>query len=361
MKTQKILPIIFFLLSITNTIAETLPPIGVKEIRTSHSTYQFPFLNSIELQSDDDDLTIFFDDTIEVDSFIFQLEGLDKEAITTSFPCTRYTNLTGNQYTFILSAKKDDCLSKPVRLHLNVLPKTTESHWFLPVLLIYIALVVGTITYFWSLYHYRQKMRLQNIRNQIASDLHDEVGSTLSSIAIFSKALKRNMQQQKAELIEILDNIIESAEHTNDNLHDTVWALNPNLDKAEDLFEKIRSMAFQVLTAKEIRLVFDADLTTLKTIKISMLQRRNIYMMVCEAINNIVKYSEATEVNIIVKKEGQKIRMKIEDNGIGFDEKAVSGNGLINFQRRSKESFIQFHLDTEIGKGTTINLLIPQL
>ncbi len=339
--------------------AESLPKAGIKEIHINDKILLPPF-NQITLQPDDDDLFIYFDVDTSVDAYEFQLIGLDKFPVTLEFPYTRYTNLTGNDYVFALSTIKETDTSEVMLLPIKVLPKTTESSWFFPALLVYVSLVVFALAFFWLMYDFRQKMRLQKIRNQIAGDLHDEVGSTLSSIAVFSKALKRNIK--KPEAIATLDNIIHSAEQTNSNLHDTVWSLNPELDKAGDLFEKIRSIAFQVFTAKNVQLAFNADFAAIKGVKISMLHRRNVYLMACEAINNIIKHSEASEVIISINKEGRKIRFIIQDKGKGFDLNNVKkGNGLKNFYRRAKDSFIKFNLKSQFDEGTTITMLIPQL
>jgi len=359
MKTFGYLFSIFILVNTSPIYTQVLPGVGIKKIHINDKILHPPF-ETIILQPNEDDLSIYFIDTFSIDLYEYQLLGLDETTIKSKIPYTRYTNLKGNDYVFTLSLVKDGDTSKTIKLPIKVLPKTTESTWFIPALVLYISLVIIALTFLWLMYHYRQKMRVYKIRDRIAADLHDEIGSILSSIAILSKTLKRDLKHGKPELLSTLDDIIHSAEHTNRNLHHTVWFLKPELDNTEELLEKIRSIASQVFTAKGIHLTFDANLIEIKNFSISMLQRRNVYLIACEAINNIVKHSMASEVLISVKKEGRKIRMIIQDNGKGFEE-VKEGNGLKNFQQRAKESFIKFDLKSQLDKGTTVTMLIPQL
>lgn len=350
----------WIILTASNLGAQPTHSTGIKEIHLNGVAF-FPPFRDLTLQPNDDDLSIYFIDTPAIEYYQFQLVGLDEKPFTSQYPYTRYTNLSGDNYLFRLSTIQGRDTSSTFSLPIKVLPKATEATWFLPALVLYLALIVFAIAFFWLMYHYRQKMRVERIRNQIAGDLHDEVGSTLSSIAIFSKALKRNIKDQNPESVSTLDQIIEAAEETNSNLHDTVWSLNPNLDRIGDLYEKLRSFAFQVFTAKNIELIFDANLTEVKNIRISMLQRNNVYLMIREAITNIVKHSEATQVLLSIKKDGRKVKVKIQDNGKGLAEGVAKGNGLKSLERRAKESFIQYNLKTRIGEGTTITLMIPPL
>lgn len=340
---------------------QSLPIPGLKEIHISDRILHPPF-GEIVLEPEEDDLIFHFIDTVIVDWYNYQLTNLDDRLLSTVCPYTRYTNLSGGDYVFTLSTILSQDTSAILSLPIKVLPKPTEASWFIPSLVLYVALVILALALFWLMYHYRQKMQIQRIRNQIARDLHDEVGSTLSSIAIFSKVLKRDMQNNAPEVEKTLDNIIQSAESTNSNLDASVWFLDPELDQAGDLFERIRAEASQLFAAQDIQLTFKSDLLAIKDFGISMLQRRNVYLMASEAINNIIKHSKATEVSISISKEGRKIRLTIQDNGQGFSEAEVKrGNGLKNFRARAKESFIHFSLKSEPQLGTTISLLIPQL
>ena len=198
-------------------------------------------------------------------------------------------------------------------------------------------------------------MKVLNLRTKIASDLHDEVGSTLSSIALSANFVSNKLQNQNADIRQILGQIKKDSEETVHTIRDTVWALNPDNDSIENLIEKIRSFALQILTAKEIKLNFDNKISEAKTFKISVEQRKNLFLIIKESITNIAKHAEATEVKIAFERKKELLKINISDNGKGFDTQQLhEGNGLHNLQKRAKESHFELKINSGKGKGTNI-------
>jgi two-component system sensor histidine kinase UhpB len=203
-------------------------------------------------------------------------------------------------------------------------------------------------------YRTRQLLKLQTLRNKIASDLHDDVGSTLSSIAIFSEVA----QQQSKEVIPMLNTIGESARKMLDAMADIVWTINPENDQFEKIILRMRSFAYELLGAKKIEFEFTADDDITKK-KLPMSVRKNLYLIFKEATNNLAKYSDATKVSFTIKDDKNKLNMLIRDNGKGFDiTKEVIGNGLKNMRKRADEIGATLLIDSLPGGGTSINLLI---
>ncbi len=206
--------------------------------------------------------------------------------------------------------------------------------------------------FFYTYYVTRQQLRLQTLRNKIASDLHDDVGSTLSSISIFSEMAK----QQSREVIPLLDTIGDSSRKMLDAMADIVWTINPENDQFENILLRMRSFAYQILGAKKIPFEFEApdDLTA---IKLPMDVRKNLYLIFKEAANNMAKYSQASKAHFSIREEGDELIMMIRDNGLGFDPGAkTDGNGLKNMRRRASEIAAQLTIQSRAGHGTTIQL-----
>jgi signal transduction histidine kinase len=291
-------------------------------------------------------------------TYHYYLQGFDSQWHKSDFNQIRYTNLTGGSYTFLWKINQEKEQSIPVEVEKSL----TEEYWFLPVLIFYIVLLLSAAIYFFLLYNLRQKVKIQSIRNRIASDLHDEVGSNLNSIALFTRIAEKKLGAENIEIHALLDKIKSNSEETVSTIRDTVWAINPDNDSSENLFEKMRAMAYEVLSAKDIELNYTNEIIDHKALKMSMEQRRNIYLIFKEAINNIVKHSEATEVNIRISKEKSDIKLDIVDNGKGFDTKEnYEGNGLKNYRKRETEGFLNVKLASKIGKGTSIEVLIPEI
>ncbi len=215
-------------------------------------------------------------------------------------------------------------------------------------------LVMFTILLFFLYRNYRtrQKLKLQTLRNKIASDLHDDVGSTLSSISIFSQMA----QEQSSEVQPLLQTIGESSRKMLDAMADIVWTINPENDQFEKIILRMRSFAYELLGAKQIEFRFVAD-SNIAGIKLPMDARRNLYLIFKEATNNMVKYANPSRAMFSIKEEQGKLVMFINDNGKGFDSnKEVQGNGLRNMRKRASEMGAVLMIDSILGSGTTIKL-----
>jgi signal transduction histidine kinase len=203
-------------------------------------------------------------------------------------------------------------------------------------------------------YHNRQKLKLLALRNKIASDLHDDVGSTLSSISIFSQMA----QQQSKETIPMLETIGESSRNMLDAMADIVWTINPHNDQFEKIISRMKSFAFELLGAKNIDFEFFAE-DDVTRINVPMEVRKNLYLIFKEATNNMVKYANANKATFAIKEEKNNLIMMIHDDGKGFDlNKPTEGNGLKNMKRRANEIGAHLVINSFPGNGTTIHLSV---
>jgi signal transduction histidine kinase len=198
--------------------------------------------------------------------------------------------------------------------------------------------------------------KMQTIRNKIAQDLHDDIGSTLSSISILSNlALKeKNTDQTLLTMHEIKDSSVTLME----KMDDIVWSINPINDSLENLFSRIRRFATALFEAKNIDytlLISDA----VHPVQLPIEWRQHIYLICKEAINNLVKYSEATKASIQVVFGQDSLEVVIEDNGRGFDSSLVlAGNGLSSMRNRATTMGASLEILSSPGKGCRIGLMV---
>ncbi|MFN8345562.1 MAG: histidine kinase [Spirosomataceae bacterium] len=336
---------------------------SVLSVTSKGKAKSFTSDNTIALAALEDDLIIRWSPCNC--SYRFRLEGVDSDTVNWPYPVARYTNLQGGDYTFWVQAQQKGSWSKPTVITLKVEKSTTEEGWFWPVVAVYVLLLVGAAIYFILLYNFRQKLKLHSLRNRIAADLHDEVGATLSSIAISTRLVEKKFGGKAPEMLSILQQIKTDSEDTIQSIRDTVWTLNPNNDSVDQLFEKMRSLAFQLLTPQDISLDFHNQLsgTELNRLKMSMEQRQNIYLIFKEALNNILKHAEATKVKVKLQmtQEGE-LHLFIADNGRGFDTtRGYEGNGLKNYKKRALEGFMEIKLDSKVGKGTQLEVIVAAI
>ena len=197
----------------------------------------------------------------------------------------------------------------------------------------------------------------ENIRVRISRDIHDEVGATLSGVALFSEIARERMQQQRQEDAQVyLDYITVNSKEMVDKMSDIVWAINPDNDSFERIVAKLQVYAFNLCAGKGIVLHIHID-DSIQVYYPSMQVKRNLYLFMKEAINNAVKYSEGKNIFLSLQKEGDRITAEIKDDGKGFDSgKGYEGNGLNNMKARAASLEGRLTIDSQKGAGTSVRL-----
>lgn len=318
--------------------------------------------DSLFLEASDEVLSIELQE-MAVDSYFFRLniKGLNPCGIATPYPQMHFTFLPGGTHTLEYWIQKGGAYSAHQKLNFYVKEALTEKGWFYPSLVAYILLIAGAIVYFWTLYNIRQRLKIQHIRSRIAADLHDEISSDLSSIAISMTTLERRGGPTSTASEGLMLDIKRTLAETQNNLLDTVWAIRPEKDTSGELFQRMQRFAEKMFATSETLLSFLNTIPPNKPIKINMEQRHTVFRIYKEAIHNIYKHAKATEVTIKIYPHPEGVCMEIRDNGVGFDPTVEhDGNGVSNYHWRAKESFIDFQLETAPGKGCSIKMMIPQ-
>jgi len=220
---------------------------------------------------------------------------------------------------------------------------------------IVLLLVIG-IWQFINRNRLRQRMQELELRNQIAADLHDEVGSSLSSIHLLSQMATQ--PGNEATHKDILSRMSTNAKETMDKMGDIVWMIKPGETEAGSLKQRMERFAYEICSSKNIGV--NKQLDDLEKVSLSMEQRKNIYLIFKEAVNNAVKYSGSTSVDINTQTENKELILTVGDNGKGFNTSIVStGNGLDNMKVRAKELNAKLFIDSKAGMGTVVRLEMP--
>ena len=197
----------------------------------------------------------------------------------------------------------------------------------------------------------RQK-QMQSMRDSIADDLHDDIGSTLSSISILSELAK----DKSPEALPLLNSIGESTISMQENMSDIVWAIKSENDRFENVLHRMNQFASEIFEAKGIALDFTTD-PSLFTSRLTMKQRKNLYLFFKEAVNNAAKHSDAKKISIQLFDKDHHIGMIIKDDGRGFDtSRTFSGNGMSTLKKRIGELNGNLKIHSQIDVGTVVEL-----
>ncbi len=199
-----------------------------------------------------------------------------------------------------------------------------------------------------------QREIMEKERNRIARDMHDDIGSELSKISVTCGALKKELGTNEKMIAE-LDMIKGSTEAIVNNIGNIIWALNPINNTTENLLGYIREYAYDFLEIHGIKSYFSFP-EELQSFALAHEVRTHIFMVIKEALHNIVKHAKATSVTLIIIIEAHKFSCTIKDDGVGFSEnnKNNFGNGLRNMQQRISEIGGVFNIQSQAEKGTSM-------
>lgn len=302
-------------------------------------------------------------------SYSYMLEGFDEDWIDAgNRNFVSYSNLGGGTYIFKVRATNvPGVWSKEFTTKTIVIrPPVWRRLWFY----ILAAVVLASIVYIVYRYRINELLKRQAIRNKIAQDLHDNVGSTLSSISVYSQVAKiYHARQSQDDLQTTLEKISSTSSEMISEMNDIVWAINPRNDNMSVILQRMESFARPLLAAQGINFEFRYD-ESITSLNLAMETRKNFYLIFKESVNNSIKYSGARQIAVDISQKASHIIMSIKDDGKGFDLAKTSqghkssdvfggGNGLKNMQLRAKEMKGSLVIQSQPGKGALVKLEFP--
>jgi signal transduction histidine kinase len=216
-------------------------------------------------------------------------------------------------------------------------------------------LALGGLSY--TLYHYRKRQldRTRQIRSEISRNLHDEVGSNLTNISLSSLLAKKQLHDEDA-VSRLLERIYQDSQTVSESMREIVWSIDPGIDTLGDALPRMLHYSSKLLEGNNIELKAEIP-PAIEDLKLTMQQRRDVYLIFKEAVNNMARHSNATEASIHFDFEDHTLIMTISDNGSGFDTStARMSNGLKNMQERARGHGWRLEIRSGEEKGTTIIL-----
>jgi signal transduction histidine kinase len=205
-----------------------------------------------------------------------------------------------------------------------------------------------------------QKIRLiEKERNRISRELHDDIGAELTRITVISQLLQKKTNKDD-EMQEKLIKISEAGKKVLGSIGEIIWTMNPQKNNLESLVAYIRRFVTEYLEMNGIEVAIEVpDEIPVKSV--SDEYRRNVFLVVKEAVYNITKYSKASRVRLSMNLGKRSAAIEISDNGTGFSvkEKQNWGNGLRNMNQRMKDIGGNFQITSEQNQGTLVKLNFP--
>lgn len=285
--------------------------------------------------------------------YSYKLSGISEDWVNHGDQSTvNFSSLADGEYVFHVRARYNGgTWSEPKQIAFVIHPPFWRRWWFYALVMMFLAGIVYLV------YRYRlaQILKMQQMRNRISSDLHDDVGASLSSINIFSKVALKKIKDNPESTERMLEQISQNATEMMDSMSDIVWSINPKNDTLNSLLNRIKQHSNEVLSSLEIQMRYDIAIQ--ENQQLSMIARKNIFLICKEAINNIAKHSGAQQASLKLHQEGQTLLLEIMDDGNGMEIKSgKGGNGMSSMISRAKEMGGTLIVEPNQPKGTRIIL-----
>ena len=290
----------------------------------------------------------------EDNHYAYKLVGLEKDwqYVDANLRIASYTNLAPGQYTFIVKGSNSDRIWNPkgTTVLITILPPFWKTWWFISLCI----LIGGAIIYYFSTMRIKNLLAIERLKTKLAADLHDNIGSGLTEISILSELAEKRLNGKYEKHHEELKRISEKARQLVDSMSDIVWVVNPKKDSLYDLIARLKDSYSDFLDSIGIRLK-TSNLEKLEDIKLPMDFKQNLYLIFKEGINNSIKHSNCKNIFLETSIQNDKIEIKLQDDGTGFDIMSEStGNGIFNMRNRAELIGGKIKWEKNIQGGITI-------
>ncbi len=291
----------------------------------------------------------------------YRLEPLESAWVEAGTRRTAYyTNLPPGHHRFRVIAAEDGgtwSTDDTATFAFFVEPRVYQTWWFR----VSSALGLCAILYAGHRYRLRQVVALERVRTRIASDLHDDLGSSLSQIAILSEVARVGAGDH-ANVAEPLTRIATLSRESVDAMADIVWAIDPQRDLSMHLTQRLRQVAHELVSMRGMALTFDVE--DEGHVELGADTKRHVFLIVKEALHNIARHSGAGEARVTGRIDSGRVRLAIDDNGRGIDArtadaKAVGGQGLRSMRQRAEALGGTLAVCAREGGGTRVSLDVP--
>lgn len=316
---------------------------AVKELKLSYRDYAFSFEYA----------ALDFTNPMK-NRYAYKMEGFDENWNFTNADrrFAVYTNLDPGEYVFRVKGSNNDGLwnEEGTSIKIHIAAPYWKTWWF-RMLIISVIGIVAALLYN---YRVRQLLYVERLRSEIARDLHDDIGSTLTNISHCAELIRSGAAGR--DQMNMLEHIEEMAREVMTSMSDIVWSIDARHDRYSDLIDRMRDFAFKVLSIKSITLTINDH--GIKKEHLSPELRQNMYMIFKEAIHNVIKHAEATSVELNLIQTHHHLEMTIRDNGKGIQPSPHHiGHGLKNMYLRAAR--VKGALEILNDHGTVIKLKIP--
>ena len=307
--------------------------------------------------------------------FAYKLEGLDEEWIdcgTRNY--VNYTNLDPGKYIFRVKGANCDGVwnEEGTYVKLKIKPRFYQTWWWHPSVVGTLVLLIILFFTWRTRFKIKRSLELERVRAQekervqkmIAADFHDELGQKLTKISLFGEIIKGKLANSSPDNVQYINKINKAAKELSSSTRDFIWTLNPAQDSLHDVAIYLKDFGDELFDKTGIDFRVSGIRKELENFKLPMEWRRHLILIFKEAMNNVVKHAECSNLNLNISLNHNRLEMSLSDDGMGcFNGKLSLGQGLRNMKNRAQVIHGRLIIISDEGNGTTIQFVgeIPQM
>ncbi|HEX9365526.1 MAG TPA: two-component regulator propeller domain-containing protein [Vicinamibacterales bacterium] len=290
-------------------------------------------------------------------AYQYLLEGGDRQwsDLTTRRTIT-FANLRPGSYRFLVRAVTSDgtVSSAPSTVGFTILPPLWLRWWFLSLL----AIGLGTAIHFAYRIRVARVLAIERLRTRIATDLHDDIGSSLTQIVVMSEVAQQQIGPELQTMARPLARIAHISRAAVESMGDIVWAINPQKDHVRDLVQRMRRFAGDLAADRDVALQFQASGQEDEDLSADI--RRELFLVFKESLHNAVRHSGCRRIGVSLSATARGLVLTVTDDGRGFDASVTRpGTGLFSMHRRAGLLGGELSIDSGPARGTTVTLRVP--
>jgi len=296
-----------------------------------------------------------YDDPKEI-RYAWRIDGIDDDWNYQIDPHLRFTALPYGDHLLRIKAldREGRWSANELGIAIIMIRPVYLRWWFIALCVLMVLVAAFALVQ----YRIRQLGKVIRVRDRIALDLHDEVGSNLSSIVLFSTAVGTHADALPPKAASMLKRITENSTRAMESMNDIVWSVNSSNDHIEDLVDRMRAYAQPLCEAADVQLDFTIGDDILAR-KLGMEERKNIYLIFKEALNNAVKHAQCSRIEVTLTLSDARLRLVVSDNGTSdashyLGNVSLGGNGLGNMRRRALEVGGTMEVQRATNGGTQV-------
>jgi signal transduction histidine kinase len=298
-------------------------------------------------------------------SYQTRLSGVDREWTAPSASrSVHYLSLAPGSYELAIRAvtPEGSSSSSPAKVRFRIAPPLWQRRWFLALAVVCVCALAFVV----HRSRVRHAIAVERIRSQIAADLHDGVGASLSRIAILSEVVRQQAHSALPAAVPALTAISDNARAVIDDMSDAVWFIDPHVDNLQQVVIRARAMASELFDGQPVRWTVEAP-DEASGVPLASEQRRHVYLIIKEALTNVLRHAQATNVVVLVTAAKGRLRIEVTDDGIGLGGMARhsspglgGGRGLENMRRRASALGGTARIVPPAqGRGTSVVVEVP--